>query len=77
MMGPCGEESDTATVTAAGLAAWVRGYRRETWWGDVAGLETLTLPLKALTVAEGREIHRWHPRHNSHCPVCATRPSRR
>ena len=22
-MGPCGEESDTATVTAAGLAAWV------------------------------------------------------
>ena len=22
-MGPCGEESDTATVTAAGLPAWV------------------------------------------------------
>ncbi len=73
---------DFGTVIRVGQASGdlrgrLRGYRSETWWSDVAGLETLTVPLEALTVAEGREIHRRHPRHNSHCPVCATRRTRR
>ncbi len=73
---------DSGTVIRVGKASRdllgrLQGYRREAWWDDVVGLETLMVPLEALTVAEGREIHRWHPRHNSHCPVCGTRPSRR
>jgi len=59
------------------LRARLRGYHREAWWGDVAGLETLAVAPEALTVAEAHVIHRLHPRHNSHCPVCGTRPSRR
>lgn len=72
----------TGTVIRAGQASGdlrdrLRGYRREAWWGEVAGLETLRVPAEALTVAEADEIHRWHPRYNDHCPRCGTRRTRR
>jgi hypothetical protein len=63
--------------TSGDLRARMLAYHREDWFSEVARLETLTVPLEALTVAEAHMIHRWEPRYNGHCPVCGTRRARR
>jgi hypothetical protein len=55
----------------------LNGYHHESWWSEVAGVKTFAVSLQALTVAEANEIHRWHPRHNDHCPKCGILLNRR
>lgn len=61
-----------AGKTSGDLRDRLSGHRRKSWWGEVAGIETLIVPLQALDDREAAEICPAHPRHNDHCPRCGT-----
>jgi hypothetical protein len=56
--------------TTVDLRGPIGRHRRKFWWSEVAGVETLMVPLQALDEREATEIHPAHPKYNDHCPRC-------
>ena len=59
-----------AGKTTGDMVGPIGRHRRKFWWSEVAGVETLTVPLQALDEREATEIHPAHPKYNNHCPRC-------
>jgi hypothetical protein len=59
--------------TEVSLETRFESHRRNApWWGLAASVESIAVPTAAeVRAAEAREIHRYHPEHNTICVLCS------